>query len=83
MLLENKWSGVNIELIDIKLEFGYDYDEKTLVLTDVIDNDSWRIWPAGVQSEQLDKQAYREGESISKIIENYKKVSQYTKYFCD
>ncbi len=83
MLLENKWSGVNIELIDLKVEFGYDYDDRTLVLTDVIDNDSWRIWPAGVQSNQLDKQAYREGEPIHKVIENYKKVSQYTKYFCD
>ena len=82
-LLESAWKKFEIELIDLKIEVGYDYDEGKLIVSDVIDNDSWRLWPNGDQTKQLDKQAYRENSSFDEVIEKYKKVTHYTSLFND
>lgn len=55
-----------------------------LVLADVIDNDSWRVWPAGDRRLQLDKQFYRDlkqvdDAALSKLKENYQTVAHITK----
>jgi len=80
-LLEKRFNDFDIELIDLKLEVGYDFDHGKLIIGDVIDNDSWRIWPMGDKNNQLDKQAYRDGDSLDNIISNYKKVSDIVKMF--
>jgi phosphoribosylaminoimidazole carboxylase / phosphoribosylaminoimidazole-succinocarboxamide synthase len=61
-ILAHAWRQQDVLLVDLKVEFGR---AKTasggteILLADVIDNDSWRIWPAGDQTLMLDKQIYR------------------------
>ena len=79
-ILEKAWKKFNVELIDMKIEIGID-NNKELVIADVIDNDSWRIWPNGDPKQQLDKQAFRDGVKLSEVRDKYAVVTQYTKQF--
>jgi phosphoribosylaminoimidazole carboxylase PurE protein len=66
-LLSEAWEGQGGRLIDMKIEFGID-DNGYLLVSDVIDNDSWRVWYNG---GYIDKQKYRDGEDLAKVADAY------------
>jgi phosphoribosylaminoimidazole-succinocarboxamide synthase len=79
-ILEKAWKKFDVELIDMKIEIGINQN-KELVIADVIDNDSWRIWPNGDPKKQLDKQSFRDGEKLTEVQKKYRIVTEYTKNF--
>jgi phosphoribosylaminoimidazole carboxylase / phosphoribosylaminoimidazole-succinocarboxamide synthase len=66
-VLSHAWRKRDVLLVDLKIEFGRlagGENQGQLVIADVIDNDSWRIWPQGREELMLDKQMYRNLESV-------------------
>lgn len=91
--LEECWSAHDVALVDLKIECGFDAETGEILVADVIDNDSWRIWPGGDKAQMLDKQVYRDlyGEGIASpaakakelgaIKRNYARVAELTGNF--
>lgn len=73
LLLEAAWAiNYGYRLVDFKIEFGMTHDGR-LVVSDVIDNDSWRLrtddW------KELSKENFRQGMSLADVSETYELVS--------
>ena len=78
LVLEGAWNTLGLRLIDMKIEFGINQDDQ-LVVSDVIDNDSWRLrtklW------EELSKQSFRDGEDLSEVEHKYGIVARLVENF--
>ena len=58
-----------------------------IVLSDVIDNDSWRLWEGGDKNQMRDKQIYRNlqeysSEELKRVKLNYDWVNNKVADFC-
>lgn len=81
--LAQAWQRRDVMLVDLKVEFGRVTGGKgrSIVIADVIDNDSWRIWPNGREDAMLDKQIYRnldrrDGEALARVKRAYEEVAE-------
>lgn len=83
-ILAHAWRRHEALLVDLKIEFGRlasGEGRGQLVIADVIDNDSWRVWPQGREELMLDKQLYRNLEIVTQadldqIRANYEQVAE-------
>ena len=77
-ILERAWAALGFRLMDFKLEFGV-LPDGSLVLADVVDNDSWRLWDA--EGNELSKEKFRQGDAMDEVQEAYQRVAALVEQF--
>ena len=74
--LNGLFAGINLRLVDFKLEFGRlwgEYGELYLMLADEISPDNCRLWDMDT-NEKMDKDRFR--EDLGGLIEAYQQVAE-------
>lgn len=74
--LELAWYRLQGRLVDFKIECGQQSDGQ-IVVADVIDCDSWRVWWKDIQ---LSKQGYRDGDDLGRVLGVYRLAASLTDY---
>ncbi len=88
-ILSHAWRKRDVLLVDLKIEFGRlagGEHQGQLVIADVVDNDSWRLWPQGREELMLDKQIYRnlqtvDDEALENVKRSYERVADFVGSF--
>jgi phosphoribosylaminoimidazole-succinocarboxamide synthase len=83
-ILSNAWASKNIELVQLRLSFGYNSDGE-LVIGDSINNDYMELWPNGDHTQSYGKTLGIKPNMIDKVIinilhQNYKNVSALSRF---
>jgi len=94
--LERTFAQFDIQLVDMKLEYGI--IEGIVYLIDEITGGSFRLWPYAHQNPdfnqpnvlielnpngRLDKDTYRMGENVEKVLTKFEEISKITSKFKD
>jgi phosphoribosylaminoimidazole-succinocarboxamide synthase len=94
--IEKAFAHFDIQLIDMKLEYGI--IEGTVYLIDEITGGSFRLWPyahknpnlnqSNILKElnpagRLDKDTYRMGENVDKVLKKFEEIAKVTAKFRD
>lgn len=73
LIARDAWKAIGFDLLDWKVEFGTDH-AGTLLLADVIDNDSWRI--RGPDGAEYSKQNIRNGKDLADAAKDYQFIAE-------
>ena len=71
--LQGMFKGVDIKLVDFKIEFGKRKSDNEIILADEISPDSCRLWDQETE-KKLDKDRFR--KDLGDIIEAYQEVAK-------
>ena len=76
LILESFFKNIQLQLVDFKLEFGYD-QEKNILLADEISPDNCRLWDMNQKNDtivSLDKDRFR--NDLGGLIEAYSEINR-------
>ena len=71
--LQGMFRGINIKLVDFKLEFGKRKSDGKIILADEISPDTCRLWDADTD-KKLDKDRFR--KDLGDVVEAYQEVAR-------
>ena len=81
VILKSFFKNIQLQLVDFKLEFGYDF-RNNLVLGDEISPDNCRLWDLSQKNDtiiSLDKDRFR--NDLGGLIEAYSEINRRIKDF--
>ena len=81
LILKSFFKNIQLQLVDFKLEFGYDF-RNNIILGDEISPDNCRLWDLNQKNDtivSLDKDRFR--NDLGGLIEAYSEIHQKNKRF--